>query len=69
MSQWEDIAKELGTGRHPAECLRFYRQHFDCGNRKWSQEEDLQISTAWESGGLDSLKVKSSKHGLYFDCF
>eukprot|EP00210_Caulerpa_lentillifera_P008898 g8489.t2 len=57
LADWEAIATELGTGRHAAECLRFYRQHFDSGNKRWSHEEDLKISNAWESDGLDALKI------------
>lgn len=28
---WEDVAKQLGSGRQSAKCLQFCRHHFDCG--------------------------------------
>ena len=58
--QWAKIAKELGTGRAPADCLSWYQRQESAGsNRPWTSEEieQLEKSCAAHAGKGSFWKV------------
>ena len=58
MLQWLKIAEDMGTGRHPAECLSFYRRNLqDTIPIRWSPEEDEKLITLFDKLGEKKWKV------------
>ncbi|XP_052673439.1 uncharacterized protein LOC128155662 [Crassostrea angulata] len=51
MRNWPAIAKELGTGRTPFQCLQFYQHSLNetWNNRPWTEEEDEMLREVVES--------------------
>nr|XP_019922815.2 uncharacterized protein LOC105328284 [Crassostrea gigas] len=51
MRNWPAIAKELGTGRTPFQCLQFYQHSLNetWNNRPWTGEEDEMLREVVES--------------------
>ncbi|CAD7704549.1 unnamed protein product [Ostreobium quekettii] len=55
---WVQIAEELGTGRHPAECLGFYRRHMqNSGSLRWTTEADSKLVESVQKHGTHNWQT------------
>lgn len=68
MLQWVKIARELGTGRSPAECFRAYIQSLALPSKSWRAEDDQRLLEAVEKHGKGDWGVGSCVLPSSFSC-
>ncbi|XP_010243798.1 PREDICTED: uncharacterized protein LOC104587774 isoform X2 [Nelumbo nucifera] len=59
---WIDIARELGTGRTPFQCLARYQRSLNAHimKRDWTEDDDAQLRAAVETFGEDDWQLIAS---------